>query len=167
MHEWYLYSDLARPESERFGSPVIKVSSPEEADLFFVPVFSSLSLIVNAGKPPGSGTGYSDEQMQEDLVEWLHGQEYWKRNGGWDHLIVAGDPNALYRVVDRVKNAVLLVADFGRLRPDQGSLVKDVIIPYSHRIRTYSGELGVDDRKTLLFFMGNRYRKEVRKKDFS
>ncbi|XVF46025.1 hypothetical protein PTKIN_Ptkin02bG0254900 [Pterospermum kingtungense] len=160
MHEWFLFSDLARPQSDRLGSPIIKVTDPEEADLFYVPVFSSLSLIVNAGRPPGSGSGYSDEGMQEELVEWLKGQEYWKRNNGWDHVIIAGDPNALYRVVDRVKNAVLLVADFGRLRPDQGSLVKDVIIPYSHRISAYTGDFGVNERKTLLFFMGNRYRKE-------
>ncbi|XVE94261.1 hypothetical protein REPUB_Repub01dG0266300 [Reevesia pubescens] len=160
MHEWFLFSDLARPESDRLGSPIVKVTDPEEADLFYVPVFSSLSLIVNAGRPPGSGSGYSDEKMQEQLVEWLNGQEYWKRNNGWDHVIIAGDPNALYRAVDRVKNAVLLVADFGRLRPDQGSLIKDVIIPYSHRISAYTGDFGVNDRKTLLFFMGNRYRKE-------
>ncbi|XWS62363.1 hypothetical protein CRYUN_Cryun06bG0004400 [Craigia yunnanensis] len=121
MHEWFLFSDLTRPQSDRLGSPIIKVTDPEEADLFYVPVFSSLSLIVNAGRPPGSG--YSDEEMQEELVEWLRGQEYWKRNNGWDHVIIAGDPNALYRVVDWIKNAVLLVADLGRLRTDQGSLV--------------------------------------------
>ncbi|XP_022762642.1 probable arabinosyltransferase ARAD1 [Durio zibethinus] len=160
MHEWFLFSDLVRPESDRLGSPIVKVTDPEEADLFYIPVFSSLSLIVNAGRPPGSGSGYSDEQMQEELVEWLKRQEYWKRNNGWDNVIIAGDPNALYRVVDRVKNAVLLVADFGRLRQDQGSLVKDVIIPYSHRISAYTGDFGVKERKTLLFFMGNRYRKE-------
>ncbi|OMO92340.1 Exostosin-like protein [Corchorus olitorius] len=160
MHEWFLFSDLARPQSERLGSPIVKVTDPEEADLFYVPVFSSLSLIVNAGRPPGSGSSYSDENMQEELVEWLQGQEYWKRNNGWDHILIAGDPNALYRVIDQVKNAILLVADFGRLRPDQGSLVKDVIIPYSHRISAYTGDFGVEDRKTLLFFMGNRYRKE-------
>ncbi|KAK8626570.1 hypothetical protein V6N13_134211 [Hibiscus sabdariffa] len=160
MHEWFLFSDLSRPQSDRLGSPVIKVTDPEEADLFYVPVFSSLSLIVNAGRPPGSGSDYSDEEMQNQLVDWLKGQEYWKRNNGWDHVIIAGDPNALYRGVDHVKNAVLLVSDFGRLRPDQGSLVKDVIIPYSHRISAYTGDFGVKDRKTSLFFMGNRYRKE-------
>ncbi|XP_021901674.1 probable arabinosyltransferase ARAD1 [Carica papaya] len=158
MHEWYLFADLNRPEKERVGSPVIRVMDPSEADLFYVPVFSSLSLIVNAGRPAGSG--YSDEEMQDSLVEWLEKQQWWGRNNGWDHVIIAGDPNAMYRVVDRVKNAVLLVADFGRLRPDQGSLVKDVIIPYSHRISAYTGELGVENRDTLLFFMGNRYRKD-------
>ncbi|KAF2302743.1 hypothetical protein P3X46_020018 [Hevea brasiliensis] len=164
MGEWYLFSDLNRPEVDRIGSPVIKVDDPDEADLFYVPVFSSLSLIVNpirsAGTEPVSVQQYSDEHMQEQLVEWLEQQEHWRRNGGRDHVIIAGDPNALYRVLYRVKNAILLLSDFGRVRPDQGSLVKDVIIPYSHRINTYNGDIGVKDRKTLLFFMGNRYRKD-------
>lgn len=164
MAEWYLFSDLARSDSERAGSPVVRVLDPEEADLFFVPFFSSLSLIVNPVRPPGSGsekTAYVDEENQEALVEWLKRQEYWQRSKGRDHVIVASDPNAMYRVIDRVKNSVLLVSDFGRLRPDQGSLVKDVIVPYSHRIKTYTGDVGIDKRNTLLFFMGNRYRKEV------
>ncbi|KAL3575644.1 hypothetical protein D5086_023745 [Populus alba] len=163
MGEWYLYSDLSRPESDRVGSPVVKVNDPEEADLFYVPVFSSLSLTVNpvqVGKVPVSDPVYSDEKMQDELVEWLEKQEYWRRNNGRDHVLFAGDPNALYRVLDRVKNAVLLLSDFGRVRSDQGSLVKDVIVPYAHRINVYNGDIGVDERKTLLFFMGNRYRKD-------
>ncbi|XP_010540665.1 PREDICTED: probable arabinosyltransferase ARAD1 [Tarenaya hassleriana] len=160
MHEWYLFSDLNRPEKDRFGSPVVRVMDPSEADLFYVPVFSSLSLIANAGRPVEPGSGYSDEEMQESLVEWLEEQEWWRRNNGHDHVIPAGDPNALYRVMDRVKNSVLLVADFGRLRPEQGSFVKDVVIPYSHRVNPFNGEIGVEERNTLLFFMGNRYRKD-------
>ncbi|XP_010518999.1 PREDICTED: probable arabinosyltransferase ARAD1 isoform X2 [Tarenaya hassleriana] len=160
MHEWYLFSDLNRPEKDRSGSPIVRVMDPSEADLFYVPVLSSLSLIANAGRPAESGSGYSDEEMQESLVEWLEEQQWWKRNNGHDHVIPAGDPNALYRVMDRVKSSVLLVADFGRLRPDQGSFVKDVVIPYSHRVSFFNGETGVDERNTLLFFMGNRYRKD-------
>lgn len=159
MGEWYMFSDLSRPESERVGSPILKVTDPGEADLFFVPVFSSLSLVVNVGGPAAAHR-YSDEEMQEELVEWLEQQEYWKRNNGRDHVIIAGDPNAMLRVMDRIKTAVLLVSDFGRLSVDQGSLVKDVVIPYSHRINTYMGDPRVDNRNTLLFFMGNRYRKE-------
>ncbi|KAG8635709.1 probable arabinosyltransferase ARAD1 isoform X2 [Manihot esculenta] len=164
MGEWHLFSDLNRPERDRIGSPLIKVDDPDEADLFYVPVFSSLSLIVNpirpAGAEPVSVPQYSDEDMQEQLVKWLEKQVYWRRNRGRDHVIIAGDPNALYRVLDKVKSAILLLSDFGRVRPDQGSLVKDVIIPYAHRINTYNGDIGVKDRKTLLFFMGNRYRKD-------
>lgn len=167
MAEWYLFTDLLRPESERIGSAVVRVFDPEEADLYYVPFFSSLSLIVNPIRPAtGSDQQqrklvYSDEETQDAFMEWLEKQEYWKRNYGRDHVIVAQDPNALYRVIDRVKNSILLVSDFGRLRADQASLVKDVIVPYSHRINTYNGDIGVENRKTLLFFMGNRFRKEV------
>lgn len=66
---------------------------------------------------------------------------------------------------DRTKRSVLLVADFGRLRPDQGSLTKDVVIPYVHRVPTFSPRdegASPPERNLLLFFAGNRFRKEVR-----
>ncbi|PON58576.1 Exostosin-like [Parasponia andersonii] len=166
MSEWYLFRDLLRPDPERIGSAVVRVSDPADADLLYVPFFSSLSLIVNP-RQPASESGlvparpvYNDEETQVALVEWLEEQEYWKKNNGRDHVITATDPNALYKVVDRVKNSVLLVSDFGRLRPDQGSLVKDVVVPYSHRISSFEGDVGVGNRNTLLIFMGARYRKE-------
>ncbi|KAK4368297.1 hypothetical protein RND71_012089 [Anisodus tanguticus] len=163
--EWYLFSDLNRPARERGGSDVTRVLDPEEADLFYVPFFSSLSLVANPIRSNNvvaseDRPAYSDEEMQESLIEWLEQQEYWKRNNGWDHVFICQDPNALYKVVDRVKNGVLLVSDFGRLARNQASLVKDVILPYSHRINTYTGDIGVENRNSLLFFMGNRYRKE-------
>ncbi|KAL3631606.1 putative arabinosyltransferase arad1 [Castilleja foliolosa] len=163
--EWYLFSDLNRPSGERVDSAVTRVLDPEEADLFYVPFFSSLSLVVNPIRPTTLNAShdrasYNDEQTQEDLMEWLEEQVYWKRNNGWDHVIICQDPNALYKVIDRVKNGVLLVSDFGRLARNQASLVKDVIMPYSHRIKTYEGDIGLENRKSLLFFMGNRYRKE-------
>ncbi|KAG5621871.1 hypothetical protein H5410_007089 [Solanum commersonii] len=164
--EWYLFSDLNRPSLERVGSAVTRVMNPEEADLFYVPFFSSLSLVANpirsnnAVVAPVERPAYSDEETQESLIEWLEQQEYWKRNNGWDHVFICQDPNALYKVVDKVKNGVLLVSDFGRLAHNQASLVKDVILPYSHRINTYTGDIGVENRNSLLFFMGNRYRKE-------
>lgn len=160
--EWYLFADLMREDrDERF---IVRVSDPEEADLFYVSFFSSLSLVVNPIRPANGKdpeTVYNDEEMQESLLEWLEQQKYWKRNNGRDHLFIAQDPNALHRIVDRVKNGMLLVSDFGRLRSDTASLIKDVVLPYAHRIKPYSGPIGVEDRKSLLFFMGNRYRKEV------
>lgn len=121
MHEWYLSSDLTRPELKWVGSPIVRVFDPAEGDLYYVSALSSLSLIVNSGRPWSvSGSGYSGEEMQERfLVGWLEGQEWWRRrNNGRDHVIVAGDPNALKRVMDRIKNVILLVTDFGGLRAD-------------------------------------------------
>lgn len=164
--EWYLFSDLNKDEKDRVNSPVVRVFDPEDADFFYVPFFSSLSLVANPIRPNNAAAAatvsrpYSDEEMQESLMEWLEEQVYWKRNNGWDHVFICQDPNALYKVIDRIKNGVLLLSDFGRLRPDQGSLVKDIILPYSHRINPYKGDVGIENRKSLLFFMGNRYRKE-------
>ncbi|KAJ0017932.1 hypothetical protein Pint_12275 [Pistacia integerrima] len=84
-------------------SPIVKVTDPEETDLFFIPVFSLLSLIMNSGDgpvPEGGARQCSDNEMQEELVEWLEKQEYWRRNNRLDHVIMAGDPNAMLRVVD-------------------------------------------------------------------
>ncbi|KAF3793354.1 putative arabinosyltransferase [Nymphaea thermarum] len=157
--EWWLFTDLLNA-SRPADSPVVRVFDPEEADLFYVPFFSSLSLVVNPIRGVSNGVVYSDERMQDELVEWLDRQPYWRRNLGRDHVFICQDPNALYRVIDQVKNSVLLVSDFGRLKPDQGSFVKDVVLPYSHRINSFKGSIGLGNRDSLLFFMGNRYRKE-------
>ncbi|KAL6856124.1 hypothetical protein ACP4OV_018926 [Aristida adscensionis] len=162
--EWWLFRDLLRRGPR--DRPVARVGDPRGADLFYVPFFSSLSLVVNPVRPPvaanasGAAAPYSDEAMQEELLEWLERQPYWRRHKGRDHVFICQDPNALYKVVDRISNAVLLISDFGRLRGDQASLVKDVILPYSHRINSFKGDIGVEGRPSLLFFMGNRYRKE-------
>lgn len=67
--EWYLFSDLNRPSSERVGSAVTRVLDPEEADLFYVPFFSSLSLVANPIRSsnvavPVERPTYSDEETQ-------------------------------------------------------------------------------------------------------
>lgn len=156
--EWHLLADLLNPRRPP-SSPLRRVADPAQADLFFVPFFSSLSLAVNPAR--GTNSSYSDEEMQERVAGWVEGQEFWRRSGGRDHVFVCQDPNAMYRVIDRVRNAVLLVSDFGRLRGGRASLVKDVVLPYAHRINAFGGGVGVEGRGSLLFFMGNRYRKEV------
>lgn len=63
--EWFLFADLVR--GERPGSPVERVLDPEAADLFYVPFFSSLSLVVNQNRGEGVKEAYSDEAMQVRL----------------------------------------------------------------------------------------------------
>ncbi|KAF5474609.1 hypothetical protein F2P56_006495 [Juglans regia] len=159
--EWYLFLDLTTRSHELYwtGSPVIPVSQPEEAEFFYVPFFSSLSSIVNKNQLPSSSDWikqYDDGKAQEELVAWLEKQEYWTRSEGRDHVLVCQNPKALNRVRDRVKNAVLLVSGFGRVRRDQGSPSKDLVVPCSHRISTYDVDIGVENRR-LLLFAGNPY----------
>ncbi|CAI7933127.1 unnamed protein product [Closterium sp. NIES-54] len=170
--EWWLLRDLLKPEHERRNSPAVRVTDPSDADVFFVPVFSSLSLVVN---PLGLVRNYQlradawdDRAMQERLMDWLERQEPWRRSRGRDHVIPAQDPNSLFTVLTRLRRAMLLVSDFGRVAAWQANLMKDVVVPYVHRVSTYSPKDEDDDRRrgvhdnrtTLLFFMGNRYRKD-------
>lgn len=162
--EWHLLLDLTRNERDRVGSPAVLVSDPEEADLFYVPFFSSLSWVASKTRSLNGSvrpTKPWDAEAQEELVAWLEEQEQWRRSKGRDHVVVCQNPNALRRVKERVKNAVWLVSDSRRVRPHHASLAKDVVVPYSHRISTYRGGIGVENRKTLLFFMGNRFRPGV------
>ncbi|TXG48295.1 hypothetical protein EZV62_027589 [Acer yangbiense] len=163
--EWHLFHYLSKPPSKRVGSVVTRVSDPEAADLFFVPFFSSLSTIVNKTEWFIHGSdrerrdvnyNYNNEAVQEELVEWLEEQYYWQRNRGWDHVFVAQSSNALGRVMEKIQKGMLLVSDPGR-----ASLIKDVLIPYSHRITAYGGPIVVENRKTLLFFKGNRFQRGV------
>ncbi|KAM1208762.1 hypothetical protein ACFX2J_014385 [Malus domestica] len=150
MGEWYLFQDLLKPDSERVGSPVENVLDPEEADLFYVPFFSSLSLIVNQARPASGSEKplYSDEENQVALIEWLEAQEYWKKNNGRDHVIMASDPNALYKVIDRVKNCVLLVElkliDNKLRRQVMFSKRRSELIKKAHKLSVLGGvELGL------------------------
>lgn len=75
--EWYLFSDLNRPSDQRIDSALIRVRDPEEADLFYVPFFSSLSLVVNPIRPATvnvspNRTVYNDEQNQVRYMSDFH-----------------------------------------------------------------------------------------------
>lgn len=71
----------------------------------------------------------------------------------------------MWEVVGRMKKAVLIVSDFGRMKLEVGNLLKDVVVPYVHRVVALTDEeerhTTLENRTTLLFFMGNRYRKDV------
>lgn len=75
--EWYLFSDLNRPSDERIDSAATRVMDPEEADLFYVPFFSSLSLVVNPIRPATVNIShdravYNDEQTQVRCMSNFH-----------------------------------------------------------------------------------------------
>jgi hypothetical protein len=91
-------------------SIAVRVSDPRDADIIFVPFFSSLSLIVQplekVRKQEAEGTGaslddvagYDDVAAQQALMDWVEQQEPWKRSRGRDHVFVASDPNAMAQV---------------------------------------------------------------------
>eukprot|EP00897_Mesotaenium_endlicherianum_P010264 jgi/Mesen1/9266/ME000006S09265 len=245
MAEWWLFQDLLGiqgQDARNSRSAATRVPLADEADVIFVPFFSSLSMKVdpfdksrlknsnkdannrnqnfesdnndngnnndsdnndnndriNNSNNEGEGEGeeghaqsaYSNSEAELALLEWVTAQPPWRRSGGRDHVFVAQHPNAMWRVRRHLRNSILLVSDFAKFSPLEGSLAKDVVLPYVHRVAPYleqdkgeqqgeqqdqeeqeqeeqaEGGKGMKgggkthERPTLLFFVGARHRKE-------
>uniref|UniRef100_A0A6N2LSA6 Exostosin GT47 domain-containing protein n=1 Tax=Salix viminalis TaxID=40686 RepID=A0A6N2LSA6_SALVM len=117
--------------------------------------------------------GNEDYRRQKQVVDIVRNSDAWKRSGGKDHVFVLTDPVAMWHFKAEVAPAILLVVDFGgwyRLdskssngsSPDmiqhtQVSLLKDVIVPYTHllpRLQLSENK----KRSTLLYFKGAKHR---------
>ncbi|KAI5057462.1 hypothetical protein GOP47_0027477 [Adiantum capillus-veneris] len=134
-----------------------RVKNESEADVFFVPFFSSLSY--NRYKKSAINLG-----LQRKLVEFLEGQEAWRRTKGRDHVVMMHHPNSLHWARQHLRNAIFVVADFGRYPPHIANLEKDVVAPYQHIIPSMDDDEAVtttfESRRTLLFFQGVIARKQ-------
>ncbi|CAM8959035.1 unnamed protein product [Rhodiola kirilowii] len=137
-----------------------RVLNSSEADLIFVPFFSSLSYnrFSKAGKHEKKG---KDRVLQERLVKYLTSQEEWKRSGGRDHIVMAHHPNSLLYARMKLWPAIFILSDFGRYPPSIANVEKDIIAPYKHMIKNYYNDSSsFESRKTLLYFQGAIYRKD-------
>lgn len=140
---------------------VIRVRNSSDADVIFVPFFSSLSY--NRLSKIGPHEKKSRNRLlQENLVRYLMNQEEWKRSGGRDHLILAHHPNSMLDARMKLWPATFILSDFGRYPPNIANVEKDVIAPYKHVVGSYvDDQSSFDSRKTLLYFQGAIYRKDV------
>ncbi|KAL8150404.1 hypothetical protein V2J09_020212 [Rumex salicifolius] len=136
-----------------------RVHNSREADVIFVPFFSSMCYNrFSKVKPPKHG---EDKALQAKLVKYLEEQEEWKRSGGVDHVIVAHHPNSLSEARNQLWPAMYILADLGRYPGNIANLQKDVIAPYRHVIQSYVNDTSTfDSRTTLLYFQGAIYRKD-------
>ncbi|XP_030507272.2 probable arabinosyltransferase ARAD1 [Cannabis sativa] len=152
-----LASELVNPPK---ASSVRRVYNASEADIVFVPFFSSLSY--NRYSKTNSNQKMSNNKLLQDkLVRYLIAQKEWQRSGGRDHLIVAHHPNSMLDARMKLWPATFILADFGRYPPNIANVEKDVIAPYKHVIRTFVNDSsGFDNRPTLLYFQGAIYRKD-------
>ncbi|KAF8403473.1 hypothetical protein HHK36_011577 [Tetracentron sinense] len=160
--EYWLTLDLL---SSRFpdvtgARSALRVLNSREADVIFVPFFSSLSYNRHSKmKPPQKKS--RNKLLQEKLVHFLTAQEEWKRSGGRDHIIMAHHPNSLLDARMKLWPAMFILSDFGRYPPNIANIEKDVIAPYKHVIKTFVNDsFSFDDRRTLLYFQGAIYRKD-------
>ncbi|KAJ7973964.1 Exostosin family protein [Quillaja saponaria] len=174
--EYWILGDLMTPQELRTGSFARRVFNVDEADVIFVPFFSTLSAEMQLGVAKGAfrkKVGNEDYQRQREVVDFLKSTEAWKRSGGRDHVFALTDPIAMWHVRDEIAPGVLLVVDFGgwyrldskssngsssdMVQHTQVSLLKDVIVPYTHllpRLRLS----GKQSRSTLLYFKGAKHR---------
>ncbi|GAB2217563.1 hypothetical protein Drorol1_Dr00000761 [Drosera rotundifolia] len=175
--EYWILGDLMTDEELRTGSVAKRVFDVREADVVFVPFFATLSAEMQLGldrgmfrkKVPGNG----DYVRQREVVDLVMKSEAWMRSGGRDHVFVLTDPVAMWHVKNEIAPAVLLVVDFGgwqrldskssngtspeRIQHTQVSLLKDVIVPYTHLLP----RLDLSENKarpTLLYFKGAKHR---------
>lgn len=163
--EYWLTLDLLAselPKPSHVGA-AIRVHNSSEADIIFVPFFSSLSYNRFAkSNIPNEKKKNMNKVLQEKLVKHLVAQEEWKKSGGRDHLIMAHHPNSMLDARMQLWPATFILADFGRYPPNVANVQKDVIAPYKHLVESYVNDFSdFDSRPILLYFQGAIYRKDV------
>ncbi|KAL3819595.1 hypothetical protein ACJIZ3_005500 [Penstemon smallii] len=159
--EYWLTLDLLNSEfsSNMKGRSATRVRNSSEADVIFVPFFSSISYNRYTRKKSEEKISVN-VLLQEKLVSFLLAQEEWKKSGGKDHVIMAHHPNSLLDARMKLWPAIFILSDFGRYPPTVGNIEKDVIAPYRHVIESYVDDSSdFESRPTLLYFQGAIYRK--------
>ncbi|XP_057792075.1 probable arabinosyltransferase ARAD1 [Salvia miltiorrhiza] len=161
--EYWLTLDLLASSTASVIRPcsAIRVNDSREADVVFVPFFSSLSYNRHS-KHQGKQSVSLDRLLQERLVGFLKGQREWRRSGGKNHLIVAHHPNSMLVAREKLGSAMFVLADFGRYPFEIANVEKDVIAPYKHMVRTIpaAGSAPFSERPILVYFQGAIYRKD-------
>ncbi|KAK4770109.1 hypothetical protein SAY87_030641 [Trapa incisa] len=154
-----LYSEFA---SSMEGRSAVRVLNSSEADVVFVPFFSSLSYN-RFSKVSSNQKKITNAVLQDKLVEFLMKSDEWKRSGGRDHIVPAHHPNSMLSARMKLWPAMFILSDFGRYPPNIANIDKDIIAPYKHVVKRFVGdESGFRSRSTLLYFQGAIHRKAVR-----
>ncbi|KAL8167037.1 hypothetical protein V2J09_008536 [Rumex salicifolius] len=176
--EYWILGDLMTPENLRTASFAKRVLDSSHADVVFVPFFATLSaemqLSVDRGSFRKQVSENQDYRRQKEMIDLVKSSDAWIRSGGRDHVFVLTDPVALWHVKEEISPSILLVVDFGgwfradakssvngssseRIGHTQVSLIKDVIVPYTHLLPRLL--LSEDrPRHTLLYFKGAKHR---------
>lgn len=140
---------------------VRRVRLPSEADVFFVPFFATLSFVRLRGH--STHRRDKDEDLQDELVDWLSRQDTWQQHRGRRHFISAFHPHAMEHALPRLRAATFLVADFWRpsaAAREATALEKDLVGGYNSLLKRFDNDTGGwGARPTLLFFRGGTKRK--------
>ncbi|KAG0577318.1 hypothetical protein KC19_5G147800 [Ceratodon purpureus] len=162
--EYWLTSDLLTSNMADRESmcTAYRVDDRRSADVIFVPFFASLSYNKYTRPEQKLALGVDKNvELQEKLMDFLRRQPAWLSSGGHDHVIVIHHPNSMHAIRDQLRNAIFVVADFGRYDPEVANIGKDVVAPYKHVVQAFPDDAtSFESRKTLLYFQGAIIRKE-------
>ncbi|KAG8497220.1 hypothetical protein CXB51_008450 [Gossypium anomalum] len=82
--DYWLWADLIAPESERLLKNVVRVDRQEEADLFYVPFFTTISFFLLEKQ--------QCKALYREALKWVTEQPAWKRSEGRDHIFPIHHP---------------------------------------------------------------------------
>lgn len=151
--DYWLWADLIAPESERVLKSVVRVHRKEDADLFYVPFFTTISYFLLEKQ--------QCKTLYREALKWITDQPAWKRSEGRDHIFPIHHPWSFKSVRKYVKNAIWLLPDMDSTgnwyKPGQVSLEKDLILPYVPNLDLCDAKClseSASRRTTLLYFRG-------------
>ncbi|KAI3757006.1 hypothetical protein L6452_04539 [Arctium lappa] len=151
--DYWLWVDLIAPESERVLKSVVRVHRKEDADLFYVPFFTTISYFLLEKQ--------ECKKLYREALKWITDQPAWKRSEGRDHIFPIHHPWSFKSVRKYVKNAIWLLPDMDSTgnwyKPGQVSLEKDLILPYVPNLDLCDAKCLAESasrRTTLLYFRG-------------
>ncbi|CAL1413045.1 unnamed protein product [Linum trigynum] len=152
--DYWLWADLISPQSERpLRNIVIRVDHQEDADLFYIPFFTTISFFLLEKQDCKS--------LYREALKWITEQPAWKRSEGRDHILPVHHPWSFKSVRRYVKKAIWLLPDMDSTgnwyKPGQVYLEKDLILPYVANVDLCDAKCLSETeskRKTLLFFRG-------------
>ncbi|KAG5224694.1 arabinosyltransferase ARAD [Salix suchowensis] len=158
--EYWITGDLMTPEKLKFQSFAKRVFDFNEADVVFVPFFATLSAEMELAKGKGSfrrKEGNEDYRRQKQVVDIVRNSDAWKRSGGkimsFPAILLVVDFGGWYRLDSKSSNG----SSPDMIQHTQVSLLKDVIVPYTHllpRLQLSENK----KRSTLLYFKGAKHR---------
>eukprot|EP00268_Persea_americana_P025223 TRINITY_DN2458_c0_g1_i1.p1 TRINITY_DN2458_c0_g1~~TRINITY_DN2458_c0_g1_i1.p1 ORF type:complete len:511 (-),score=81.09 TRINITY_DN2458_c0_g1_i1:337-1869(-) len=151
--DYWLWADLIAPESQRLLKNVIRVYKQEDADLFYIPFFTTISFFLMEKQ--------QCKALYRDALKWVTDQPAWKRSEGRDHILPVHHPWSFKSVRRFMKNAIWLLPDMDSTgnwyKPGQVWLEKDLILPYVPNVEVCDAKCMSESgsqRNTLLFFRG-------------